>query len=367
MGAAPMKIIHRYLLTLLLRNFAIGLAMFTFLFLMVDFFDRLDNVLAEKASAGLVFLYFLYKLPLMTNLMLPVACMFSVLFTFGLLSKNSEITAMRASGLTIAWLGRPLLGFALILSIFSLVLGELVVPVSERRQKELYNIDIRQKDKRGGYSQTDFWWRRGNQFFSVDLFDSRSDTLHELTQLEINAAWQVIKRTDAEEVTWLDPLVGWNMKDVSIHHFDTDPVSFEKLQSLPLPIKEKPQDFYDFRTEPSTMGFFELRKFIKDQHRNGIATTQYLPDLYNKLAFPLVILITAFVVLPFTVRPARSGSLAFSSLAAIFIAFTYFAVDSFSISMGRAELLPPVLAAWMANIIMGIVALVLNLGAEAPN
>jgi lipopolysaccharide export system permease protein len=88
--------------------------------------------------------------------------------------------------------------------------------------------------------------------------------------------------------------------------------------------------------------------------------------MHSKLAFPFVIFITGLVVLPFTLRPARSGSMAFSSLAAIFVAFTYYAVDSFSISMGRAELLPPLLAAWMANILMGIVALVLNLGAEAP-
>lgn len=362
-----MKILHRYILSLLIRNFLIGLSMFTFLFLMVDFFDRLDNVLAEKASAGVVFQYFMYKLPLMANLMLPVACMFSVLFTFGLLAKSSEITAMRASGLTIAWLARPLVGFALILSVASLLLGEFLVPVSERKQKELYNIDIRQKDKKGGYSQNDFWWRRGNQFFTVDLFDSRSNTLENMSQFDINAAWQVVKRVDAKEVTWLDSLVGWNMKDVSIHHLDTQPITVERLQSLPLPIKESPKDFYEFRTEPTTMSFFELRKFIKEQSRNGIATTQYLPDLHNKLAFPLVILITALVVLPFTLRPARSGSMAFSTLAAISIAFTYFAVDSFSISMGRAELLPPILAAWMANIVMGIVALVLNLGAEAPS
>jgi hypothetical protein len=58
--------------------------------------------------------------------------------------------------------------------------------------------------------------------------------------------------------------------------------------------------------------------------------------------------------------------MALSSLAAISVAFLYYAVDSFSISMGRAELLPPFLAAWSANIVMGIVAFVLNLGAEAP-
>jgi lipopolysaccharide export system permease protein len=80
----------------------------------------------------------------------------------------------------------------------------------------------------------------------------------------------------------------------------------------------------------------------------------------------LVIFIVGMIVLPFTLLPARSGSMAQSSLAAFFVAFTYFAVDSFSISMGRADLLPPVLAAWMANIVMGAVALVLNLGAEAP-
>jgi len=361
-----MKILHRYILALLIKNFMIGLAMFVFLFLMVDFFDRLDNVLAENASVLTTLSYFMYKIPLMISLMLPVALIFSTLFTFGLLSKSSEITAMRASGLTISWLSRPLILFGLGLSFVSLVLGEVVVPFTERRQKELYNIDIRQKDKRGGYSQSDFWWRDGDNFFTVDLFDSRSNTLHALSLLEINSHWDVIRRTDAREVRWIDPVVGWGMRDVTRSHFETTPISVEKLRALPLPIKEKPSDFYEFRSDATTMSYRELRRFIKSQKRNGISTTQYLPDMHSKLAFPFVILITGLVVLPFTLRPARSGSMAFSSLSAIFIAFMYYAVDSFSISMGRAELLPPALAAWMANILMGIVAFVLNLGAEAP-
>jgi lipopolysaccharide export system permease protein len=361
-----MKILHRYIIGLLVKNFLIGLAMFVFLFLMVDFFDRLDNVLAENASAFTALRYFMYKIPLMVNLMLPVALIFSTLFTFGLLSKSSEMTAMRASGLTITWLATPLMIFGLILSLFSLLLGEVVVPFTERRQKELYNIDIRQKDKRGGYSQTDFWWREGQNFYTVDLFDSRTNTLQNFSHLEINSNWQVVRRTDAKTVHWIDPVVGWNMRDVTRSHFDTTPMSVEKLRALPLPIKDKPSDFYEFRSDATTMSYRELRRFIKDQKRNGISTTQYLPDMHSKLAFPFVIFITGLVVLPFTLRPARSGSMAFSSLSAIFVPFTYYAVDSFSISMGRAELLPPLLAAWMANILMGIVALVLNLGAEAP-
>lgn len=361
-----MKILHRYIFSLLVKNFCIGLAMFTFLFLMVDFFDRLDNVLAEKASVGLVLQYFLYKIPFISNLMLPVAVMFSTLFTFGLLSKSSEIIAMRASGLKISWLSRPLVLLTLVLSVCSLLLGEYVIPFTERRQKELYNIDIRQKDKKGGYNQSDFWWRRGNQFFTVGVFDSRTNVLEGLSQFDLNSSWQVTKRTDATSARWLDAAAGWTMRDVTLYHLDSEPLKVEKLKALPLPVKEQPRDFYEFRDEPSTMSYSELRRFIKEQRRNGIATLQYMPDLYSKLAFPLVSMITALIVLPFTLRPNRAGGMAISSLAAIFVAFSYYAVDSFSISMGRAELVPPFLAAWMANIVMTIVALVLNLGAEAP-
>ena len=361
-----MKILHRYILSLLVRNFAVGLTTFVFLFLVVDFIDRIDNVLSESPSVLLVLQYFLCRVPLMTQLMLPVALIFATLFTYGLLSKSSEITAMRASGLTVAWLGRPLLFFGATLSLFSLFLGEVVVPFSERRQKELYNIDIKKKDKKGGYSQADFWFRHGKSFYAFDLFDSRTNTIYKLSEFDLTEDWRVTRRTDAQTATWIDKGLGWNMKGVTQYHFDTDPMAIEKLRSLPLPIPEVPTDFYDVKNDPASMSFSELRKFIRKLRRNGISTTQYLPDLYSKMAAPFIIFITGMLVLPFTLLPARSGSMAMSSLAGISIAFLYYAVDSFSISMGRAELLPAFLAAWSANIVMGIVAFVLNLGTEAP-
>jgi lipopolysaccharide export system permease protein len=366
MEEGEMKILHRYILSLLIRNFIIGLTTFVFLFLVVDIIDRIDNVLGEGAPAWLIIQYFMCRVPLMAQLMMPVALIFASLFTYGLLSKSSEITAMRAAGITVAWLGRPLMMFGIGLSIFSFLLGEVIVPFTERRQKELYNIDIRQKDKKGGYSQSDFWFRHGENFYSFDLFDSRTNTIHALAQFEIPEDWRVSKRTDARTAHWIDQGLGWNMRDVTTYHFDTNPMVVERLRSLPLPIKEVPSDFYDVKSDPATMSFSELRRFIKKLKRNGISTTQYMPDLYSKMAAPLIIFITGMLVLPFTLLPARSGSMALTSIAAISIAFLYYAVDSFSISMGRAELLPPFLAAWSANIVMGIVAVVLNLGTEAP-
>lgn len=362
-----MKILTRYLLSVLIKNFLTGLALCTLLFLVFDFFDRIDNLLAENAGLWLIIQYFLFKIPLMISLMLPVAVMFTTLFSFGLLSKNSEITAMRAAGIPIRKLAKPLVGFSLCLSVFSILLNELIVPATERRQREIYNIDIRQKDKRGGYSQSFFWWRRADTFYSSNTFDSRTNRLMNLSAFELNKDWRAEKRIDSNETFYIDPVVGWSMKGVKTFRFERNTINVASEPSLPLPIPEHPQDFYDVKAEPFSMSFLELRDFIKQQQSNGVPVNDYISDLYSKLAFPLVTLITAMVVLPFSLLPARSGSMAVSVLAAVIIAFAYYAVDSFSVAMGRAEILPPLVAAWTANIVMGAVALILNLGAESPN
>lgn len=363
-----MTIIHRYLLRQLIKNFGVSVLAFTFLFEVFEFFDRFDNLLAENASFWTSVKYFMLKIPLTVNLMLPVALLVATLFTIGMLSKNSEITAMRAAGLPILWLARPVLGFALVLSVLSLLLGETLVPYSQRRVKEIYNIDIKKKDQKGSFSQSDFWWRSGKQFNSVSIFDSRTNSLLDFSSFDLDEDYKVTKRVDAERVDWVNPTLRWSMKNVSEFKFSgLQSVDSRKYNALPLLLEEKPEDFYDVKTDTSTMSYRQLSKFLKTQRANGIPVTGYKTELYAKFSFPFIILIVALVILPFSLKPARSGSLAVSFIAGLVIAFSYYAVHSFSIAMGHAELWPPLLAAWMANIVMGVVGLVLNWGAEAPS
>jgi len=361
-----LSIIHRYILKQFLRNFAICLAVFCMLFLMVDFFDRIDNVLSEGASAGLIFSYFVYKIPLIVSLMLPLAMLVSTLLTIGLLAKNSELTAMRASGLTVFWIARPIFITALIMSLFALLLNETIVPDSQRRVREIYNLDIRQRDATGAYSQTDFWWRSQNTFYAVDIFDSRTNTLHNFSKFKIDEDFRVLERVDARRVTWVDPILGWTMNEVVAYEFLPEETKVSRFNSLPLPISETPADFFDTERDPFTMSYAQLDRFIEKQIETGVSVSSYMADLYAKISFPFVVLVVTLVALPFALRPARSGSLAASFLAGLIIGFSYYAVHSFSVSMGRAELWNPILAAWMANLVMGFVGLVLNLGAESP-
>ncbi len=362
-----MKILHRYLLTTLLRNLGLSLVAFTLLFLIFDFFDRMDNILPENASVAIVLQYFLYKIPLIVSLMLPVSVIVATLFTVGMLSKNSEITAMRASGLTVTWISRPLYITGLALSLGAILLNETIVPYATRRGKEIYNLDIQKKHEQGAYNQNDFWWRSGNSFFSVSMFDSRTDTLYDLTRLDISDTFEIQKRIEAKKVDFLTANLGWTMRNVREFRFTKDGITEYKIPTaIPLTISAVPQDFYEVRTDPHTMSYRQLKKFIRTQAQNGVSTQEYLPDLYEKLASPFLIFIVIPVVLPFALKPARSGSLALSFVGALAIGFSYYAVHSLSLSLGRADLWPALLSAWMANIVMGIIGLVLTLGSEAP-
>lgn len=363
-----MKILHRYILSQFLRTLGLCLAGLLLLFLVFDFMDRIDNILSEDVSVWTVLQYFLFKIPFTLTLMLPVAGLASTLLVFGLLSKNSEITAMRSTGVKIIWLAKPVLIAGAALSLAALVLNETLVPYSQKRVKEIYNIDIRQKDQKGGYSESNIWWRDGNNFFSAGFFDSRVKNFLDLVQLRMNNDFRVEERINTTRTRWVNKELGWTMEDGIDYLFDNralkETTSFSKL---PLPISKQPKDLFDFTTDPETMSFRRLRKFIKEQAANGIAVGRYMADMHEKIAFPFINFVVILVALPFALTPARSGSMAGSFTAGMILGFTYYAVHSFSIALGRAELYPPLLAAWMANILLGIMGIILNLGAESPS
>lgn len=362
-----MKILHRYILGQFLRNLIFAVVILTALITLVDFFDRIDNVAAEDSSLSTAVLYFILKIPYHLSLMLPTAVLVTTLFTFGILSKNSEIAAMRASGLKLLWLVRPVFLAGLVISLLALLLNETIVPYAQRRSHELYNLDIRKKNLTGQYSQQNFWWRNGNRFFNFDQFDSRTNTMSGFTSFELSNSFQMTHRLDSDSVRWVSPQFGWTMYKVLEYSFkNSGNIEVKKLSKLALPIGEKPEYFYDVELEIESMSYRSLRKYIKKLTNDGISAGSYLADLHAKLAFPFVNLICILTALPFALRTARAGNLGRGFLAGIIVGFSYYVVHSLSISLGRAEIIPPLAAAWTANILLGLIGLVLNWGAEAP-
>jgi lipopolysaccharide export system permease protein len=359
--------ISGYLISTFMRNFLFALTTLCMLFLIFDLFERIDEFLEWKATFATMLSYFFFRIPFVLGLMLPVAALIGTLLSLSLLSKSGELTAIRAAGLSAGKIARPILGCALITTFVAIAFQELVVPYSTRRANEIFLIDVKQRDRRGELSQNDIWWRSNDGFYSVRAFDSRTNTIYGLSKFVLNPSFEVVRRTDAAEVSWINETLGWSQKNVTDRTFSDSNQSNQKHYArLPLPIGENPSDLYDTKTDPNSMNFRALRRFIREQARNGISAREHLPDLYSKLSFPFVIVISVLVSLPFGIRQSRGTNAAKSFAAGLCMGFSYFAIHSLSVAMGRAELLPPLLSAWVTNLLLTGIGAILLAGADSP-
>lgn len=359
------KIIHRYILKQFLVTLLLCLFAATSLFLIFDFFERSNDFFKSDAEAFDALSYSLYKIPFIIHTMTPVAVLVSTLISVGRLAQNSEVTAMRACGISLFWLCRPLLAAGLLISGLMFVSGETVVPWATQRSEEIYTFDIKKKLEEGAFSRANFWFRSKNRFFDVGLYDSRAEKLYGLSIYEFNENFVLQRRIDANEVEWHGDDIGWTMKSVVEVAFDASgTMDLSSFRTLPLVIDERPEDFYKLERKPETLDYRGLRQYIERLRGEGVVVTKYLVDLEAKLAFPFVNVIVVLIALPFSLIPARSGSLSRSFIAGVSIGFGYYFVHAFCMSLGAAELIPIIPAAWAANIFLGCLGAYLMLGAE---
>ena len=108
--------------------------------------------------------------------------------------------------------------------------------------------------------------------------------------------------------------------------------------------------FTKVQKQTGAMSYRELRDYIARLEATGFHVKKYMVELYSKLSFPLVNLVMVLVAIPFSLQSPRGGRL-FGVALAIAIMAGYLVVHFVALAFARADLLPPLMAAWTANII----------------
>jgi len=360
-----LTILHRYLLQHFLMAVFGSLLIFTSLFIVFDFFEQIRLFMREGASIGLAGAYLLLKVPLVVQLMMPMAILIGTLISVGKMSQLSEITAMRACGISVNWIARPLILTGVILSFVMMLASETVVPWATRAMDEIYQIDIKKKVEKGKYSRDNFWYRDENKFYNIGYYDSRNAQLSTLSVFELGNNFELKKRIDATDAEWVSPLVGWDMKNVVEMSFNSEGgVSQTTFRKVPLVISETPSDFYNMQLSPESLNYVGLKRYIEKLKLDGVPVTAYQVDLAAKLAFPFVNALAVLIAFPFALTPARSGKMTKSFIAGISVGFGYHLVHAVSLSLGAGELIPIVVAAWAGNVLFASLGVYLLSGAE---
>ena len=348
-----MTIITKYISREFLKIFFLCLGACMAVFFVIDLsMQYLGSFEKYNPPFVLTFLMCLYKLPQMFYWLAPMAILLGIFLTLALFSRNNEIIAMKASGISVYKIITPLLILSSGVMLISFANQELLLPAASQKAEYIQNIKIKQKDGRSLLKQNRFWYRSEDAICNIDLFEHKTNTLQGITLYFFDSTFTLTKRVDARSGKWIDN--EWHFYDVAIRTFSPDSVTdIEVTQEKIIPLKETPDDFKVARREPEEMSYAELNDYITKLEKAGYKVPEYIPYLYAKISFPFICLIMPILAIPFALRIGRGGSIALGVGLSVLIGFIYFALFNLGLSLGKGGLLSPVLSAWAANILFG--------------
>jgi lipopolysaccharide export system permease protein len=342
--------VDRYLVRQFLGFMGIALAVAAALFIVIDLVQTLDRYLRVRPPLVYIVEHFVYRLPVALHDALPIVMLVATVFLFLTLTRYHELTALKAAGMSLYRASAPILLLAVVVAIGAGLFQELVLPVLNERGEEVDRVKIRGQSPRHLQSRSRLWLRSGDtRFYRVELLSPVTGELYGMTVLEIDDRFRLISRLDARKAHWTAQ--GWDVSDGAFREISpTAGVTTVPFQHAALEMDESFADFMQIQKPVSAMSYLELRDYVNRLQAAGFQVKKYLVDLYSKLSSPLKNLIMVLVAIPFALQSPRGGRL-FGVGLAIAIMVAYTVVHYVALAFSRADLLPPLLAAWTANII----------------
>lgn len=357
-----MPILARYISREFFKTLLISLGAFVAIYLVVDIFQGMRMFMDFKPPFHIIAKLYLLKIPKIVSQVTPIAVLLSTLLTLGLLSKSSEITAMKSSGISLYLIVSPILVIGVMISAFSFLFSEYLVPYTNKEVRFTERVTVRKETPKSFFKQNKIWYRSDNAIYNIQLFEPDHDTFKGITIYYMGANFKLTKRIDAREARWDGTT--WRFYDAKEETFTNGQIPVRIYKEIPIKLPESPEDFKIEKRETEDMGFAELREYIKKLRKEGYDSTTLSADLYSKISFPFTSLIMVFIGIPFALKGGRSSGVAFGVGISVLVGFGYWLIMSLGLSLGRVEALPPLLAAWGANIVFGLAGILMMMKVE---
>jgi len=358
-----MSIVTRYLAGRYLLVFSMAMAAACALFLIIDVFDRLGQILPFGPSWSRVVVYFLFKLPKIMFDVYPAASLLAALISIGILSRHREILALRACGLSTLRLAVPIVAVAALTSIFALLWNETLVPVAAARSRWLWDVELKQKAYRGVFDAASLWFQSKDGFVHIAQYDAAQRIIRGLTLYESDPSFTLQRIVEIDEMRWNER--GWLagsgvVKDL----LAPGGVEVRPLATGEFHLSEDPDNLTARKRRSEEFSFRQLRDQIALLESKGLGADQFLVDLHHKLAWPFSGLVVALLGVPLALRNGARAGIAANVGAGLAVGFAYWVLTGLALSAGRTGGMSPVVAAWTANVSFSVLAAFLYAGSD---
>ncbi len=358
------NIIDRYILREFLKVLALVLISVIALFTIVDYNEIASDVRKHAIGLQTLLSYYRFQIFYVLNWTLPISVLVATLVTFGILSKNNEVTAIKSGGVSLYRIAMPILAVAAVVSILAYLILDFVLPYSNERAAEMKN-KIEGKPAVTKASEQKLWYLgKGRYIINFLSYDKNKRELSQVQVFEFHPTdFRMTRRVYAKFARWNGS--AWAFEDGWMRSFTDDGRSTFTPITAPLPLfyPETPADFAADVKPPDQMTYAQLRRYIQTIRNSGYAAEELTVKLYAKTSWPVISFVMALIAMPFAFRMGKKGALYGVGLALILGIF-YWMIYAVFTKFGEVGNLPPLLSAWSANILFALAAIYLFLHVE---
>ena len=350
-------ILDKYIIKGFFKYFLLVLCAFVVIFVVFTFFELLNDIVDNQVPFVIVVNYFRYLLPQIIYFMFPMSVLVAVLVNFNILTRTSQIVAMKASGISLYRLSLSVLLVTVLMSGFAYWMQEYILPSANQKQDALRDR-IKGRNPQT-YLRPDRKWLMGehDKIFNYNFFDEYQNLFGDISIFEFDpSTLEITRRIYASRASWDEQKRTWIFEDGWIQGFSEQRATtslFAKFNKSDFPeIAEDPRFFKKEVKQSSQMSYQELHDYIQDLQKSGFDVIRLTVALHKKISFPLVCLIMGMIAIPFSFSTGRRGSL-YGIGVSILIGILFWLTLEFFEQVGNAGKLVPFLAAWAPDLIFG--------------
>jgi len=349
------RILEAYVVREFFKLMSLSLATFVSLFIIVDFFEKIDSLVRAQLGLTDLLIYSLLKIPFALGQVLPAAVLLGVMLTFGLMSRRHETMAIRTSGLDILQLAWPLIYLCSWLMALMLVLNLYLIPWSQGSLNSFWQCRVEKKPPRDLHTMEHFWYKGDQAIYNILMFRKDIQTIEGVKIYRFDRQFHLVQVIAAARAQFQGD--HWRFSQGEVQTLDEGGMlSGEKFQQRDIVLTERPEDFADLEKKVNEMDFRELYKYVDRLERDGYKSTPYRVELYGRLSLGLTPLIMVALGLGLALRHNEIDLTSIMALG-LGLMFIYWLLVGFCASFGQAGRWPVLLAVTFPHLVCGAAVL----------
>jgi lipopolysaccharide export system permease protein len=349
-----LSLLDRLLTTEVGISFGFGLAFFTTLLVMNHVFYLARLAISQGMPFGIALQLFIYKIPYLAAFSAPMGVLLATVLGIGRLTDHHEIAALRVCGMSLYRIAAPVVLLGVVAAAGVLVFSEGVVNVANDQYRSVFNEFMTKAPELQPVENVFFQGPSpdGDALYYARRYNPRTRTLEEVTVIYLKGG-QTLRVIQAREAMYRQG-GAWGFHNGSLYAVEGGRMVTTRFEEMAVHVPRTPQDLTLPAKSVGDMSLRELAREASSARQRGADPRSFLSEFHNRIAGAASSAVFALIGLPLSLRPHRSGPSIGMGLS-ILVLFAYYAVLIPSQLASEGHVLPPALAAWLPNGIVGTV------------